>query len=413
MIRRLLGCSVAILIGCGTAPGVSAADRSGEAFLTSTQELATLRRDVQRGATTSLRRYHVAKVIRQAGARWPFGSVDKRFDNVVKRRNGRSIKQCVRSNDTGTDKVLVRSGEFLYAKALAYNLGGGAAHAKEVRRRLMEFADSRGFERARGRADYTGRNECARELGVSVPLLIESAILLESYPGWEDWHKRKLQDWLARIVYPVTSAIADTRKNNWGTSAAFASWAIGHYLGDRSSISLKQVYPVSRSRTPRQARDTALDWQLKIIGTRWKGDSQCSRRGFQWHGGFPDELRRGSTGCNGAYLRSTDSSYEYQLKIVSHLVFHAEALRRHGNNDLYRHQLDSGDPLIAKAIKFVIANTRGRSRDWQRHKAGVLRAASHAYRVPAICKQLAKIRDVHIREGRYMPYFRVVRGDGC
>ena len=268
MIRRLLGLSAVILIGCGTALTASATDRSGEAFLTSTEELATLRRDVERGAATPLRRYHVAKVIRHADAPWPFGDVGKRFDNVV---SGRSVKQCVRSNDAGTTKILVLAGEILYAKALAYNLGGNTAHAKEVRKRLMEFADSRGFERVGGRDDYTGRNECARELGVAIPLLIESAILLESYAGWEDWHKRKLQDWLARIVYPVTTAIADTRKNNWGTSAAFSSWAIGHYLGDRSSLSLRQVHPVSRTRTPapgagRGSRVAVQDHRYRMEG---------------------------------------------------------------------------------------------------------------------------------------------------
>lgn len=404
----------AICIVCGTAGTASAQmERSGEGFLTSAQELAALRRDVASEAAPPLQRYHVRKLIDRADDPWLFGNVGTRFGTIRTRTSGgRYDKHCAPLNDTSKKGILTRIGPVLYAKALAYHLSGDASHAKEVRNRLMDLTESSGFDRVDGKVDYTGANQCAYEIGQLIPLLIESAILLETYSGWHEYHKRRVQRWLADVPYAVIAAIADTRKNNWGTAAAFAGWAVGHYLGD-TQLSLTQRYPVRRVRTPQETERAHLASQLRIVGTEWAGDSRCRRYGFMWHGGFPDELRRGSTGCEGEYLRATDSSYRYQLKTVTHLVYHAEALRRHGADELYRYTLYTGEPLLLRAIRFVIDNTRGPSHDWRWYELGVLRAASHAYEHPSICEQLARSRGVHIKEGGYLPFFRVTRGDRC
>jgi len=413
MRKNLVGLIlVATFLLYGAVGTVAAESRSGEGFLTSTRELAELRDAVRDGSASPLRQSHVERLITLANEPWPLGYVGKAYGTTVSYTSeGWERHHCVPLDGSGSSRVLGEAGLILYTKALAYNLTGNTNYAKEVRNRLMDFTRASGFERVGRYTNYSGGNECAFKVSSLMPLLIESATLLESYSGWHASHKRDLQRWLAGVPYRLTSAIADTRKNNWGTAAAFASWAIAHYLGD-SDLSLRQHHPVSEVRTPWEAKRAHLESQMRIIGTRWKGDSRCQRYGAQWHGGFPDELRRGSTGCSGEYLRRTDPSYDYQIKIVSHLIFHAEALKRHGDNELYRYRLDSGELLLKEAIKFVINNSRGRSYDWPRQEMGMLRAASLAYPYLPICEQLERTHDFHIDEGLYIPFFRVVRGDG-
>lgn len=384
----------------------SDSESTGAGFLTSVEELRALRLELRVGGTPARRKYG-RQIVALASRSWPYGDVGTRF---VVERSGSGAKSCVSSSGRGRPGVLPASGESLYAKVIAYYLTEDEEFAEQAQGTILDFAGSSGFGQVDGAVDYSGENQCAFELSLLIPVLIESAILLEGYPEWHGQDKRTLQRWLAGAPYELTSAIAGTRKNNWGTASAFASWAIAHYLIG-SDLELRQTHPARSVRTPVSARREALAAQLRIIGNDWRGDSRCRRYGAQWHGGFPDELRRGSTGCNGLFLKDKDASYDYQIVLVSHLVFHAEALKRHGNDELYRYQLDSGDPLIYRAIRFVIGNRRGQSHDWKRNELGVLRFASHAFMDAEICEQLDRSRGLF--DARYPPFSGFLRSEVC
>ena len=386
-------------------PGVGAGPVEG--LQTSAREVRAIGESARRGVAPH--RENVDQLLAIADRGWPHGPVDARFEGRI---HGDDVydKICQRTTAPTDEGILPVAGRPLYALVLAHLLTGREGYAREARSVLLEFAASSGFDEVEGETRHDGSNQCALELSLLAPLLIESAMLLEAYPGWGAADRRALGDWLAGEVYPVTSAIARTRKNNWGTAAAFASWAVAHYLLG-TDARLEEVHPARRTLTPEQAKASHLRAQLRIVGRHWRGDSRCERFGFQPHGGYPDELRRGSTGCDGKYLLDEDGSYAYQMTTASHLIYHAEALRRHGGNELYTLRLDDGPPTLLRAITFVIDNGRGPSRDWERAKLGVLRVANTFYDDARLCEAFADSSLFH--EGRYLPFARLTHPGAC
>ena len=148
-----------------------------------------------------------------------------------------------------------------------------------------------------------------------------------------------------------------------------------------------------------------------MIGSSWAGDTVCEIFGIQNHGGIPDELRRGSTGCLGDQLRTDDDSYSYQMTAVSRLIFHAEAVRRHANNELFEHRLANGEPAILQSVLFVIDNPNGRSFAWEDGVQGVLRVAGNYYQDERLCRELDGARS--LAEGSYLPFTQVMDTGFC
>lgn len=126
------------------------------------------------------------------------------------------------------------------------------------------------------------------------------------------------------------------------------------------------------------------------MNTEWKGDSQCTIWGYQPHGGYPDELRRGSTGCDGQWIVTTDSSYTYQITITEEMLRHAEFLLRRGDTEQYENIAQDGSGSILAAIKFIIDNpvNPAQSLDWDSSKKGVLYVAHRYYRDSDIFNRL-------------------------
>jgi len=319
-------------------------------------------------------------------------------------------KSCGTVESRGVDSKLPDMGQHLYARVLSYQLTGDVRYATEARRVLLDLAQSSGFQNVEGKATYSGANQCAHDLGLLLPLVVESALLLEAWDGWTTADRAKLKSWMSSSAYPLTAAIARTRKNNWGSAAAFASWAIAHYMGN-SKMPLVEVYPEAQILSAAEARQRHLESQLRIIGNLWPGDSRCPTYGIQSYGGIPDELRRGDTGCDGTSLLSADRAYAYQITQVSELVFHAEALRRHGANDLFQQRLSTGKHALLQAILFVVSNPLGNSFDWSASNLGVLRIANHWYQSDLLCQQLQKGQ--YFTEGRYLPFTQLTHPDSC
>jgi len=354
-------------------------------------------------------RENVQQLLHIADRGWPHGKVGTRFE-AKSGAGGVYDKRCERL-ERPTDKALLpEAGRPLYALVLAHLLTGRESYAREAREVLLDFTRSSGFDTLEGAQSLSGANQCALEVSLLTPLLIDSALLLEAYPGWRESDERALGAWLRTEIYPLTAAIARKRKNNWGTAAAFASWAIGHYLSGTEER-LEERSPAPRRLSPEEAKASHLEAQLRILGNDWQGDGRCTKSGVRADGGFPEELRRGSTGCEGEHLRDTDGSYAYQITTLSHLIYHAEALRRHGGNELYTYTLENGKAMLPEAIGFVTANESGRSFDWKATEIGVLRVANAFYEDARLCEQTAKGK--RFAEGRYLPFARLTRPHGC
>src|SRR5690606_5402158 len=131
-------------------------------------------------------------------------------------------------------------------------------------------------------------------------------------------------------VYKKVAWSSRVRNNNWGAAGSATAMMIADYLWD-SRLMLKEVAPVSKTLTSANAYAEHRQMGLDRLNNEWKGDSQCAIHGIQAHGGIPDELRRGSTGCTGTYLITTDSSYAYQNTHLEGAVSHAEFLLRRGD----------------------------------------------------------------------------------
>ncbi|MBX2826188.1 MAG: alginate lyase family protein [Gammaproteobacteria bacterium] len=319
-------------------------------------------------------------------------------------------KSCSPVNQPAEGGFLPDMGQHLYAKVLAYWFTDDELYAESARRILVELAASSGYREVAGEVTYSAANQCALELSWLVPLVIETALLIEGWDGWNSLDRQAMESWLANTVYPVTAAISRTRKNNWGAAAAFASWSIAHYL-QSSRLPLVEIFPVEQVLEPADASQQHIDQQLAIMGNDWEGDSRCDQYGIQNHGGIPDELRRGSAGCDGTALLEADRALDYQITHAGSLVFHAEALSRHGNNELYDYTLPNGFPAVLQTVLFVVDNPTGTSFDWKPANLGVLRLLNARYNSGVLCEQLGKGR--YFAEGRYLPYTRLTHPDSC
>lgn len=386
-----------------TALGLATATRARAASLTSLAELAELRQLADAGVepTRTLR----DKLLAEARRAWRWGRPEGRM--ISSRREGR--KRCHPELLPEATETLVEGGADTYAMVLGYHLSGDEELARNAQRHVLDWIGTHGFE-APGSSDYSGRNQCVLELAVSVPAWIEAASLLEGTPGWGAQEKRAFQRWLASEVYPKVAWASRVRRNNWGAAGSLAAMLVADYV-DGSVDSLVERAPAPLEPTPREAVAAHREMQLARIRTEWRGDSRCAHAGIQAHGGIPDELRRGSAGCDGTRIRRLDDgSYSYQTMHVQSLVFHAEALRRRGDSSLFDARSPGGAPAILQAILFVIDNpTPGaRSWPWRSSARGTLVVAGRYYGDPRLVEE--GDRDGTFRGGRLLPYAPLTHG---
>jgi hypothetical protein len=150
--------------------------------------------------------------------------------------------------------------------------------------------------------------------------------------------------------------------------------------------------------------------QLARIGTTWRGDTRCDRAGIQPHGGIPDELRRGSAGCDATFLpEGDDPSHTYQTMHVELLVLHAEAQRRRGDTTLFDARVRPQRPAILQAILFVVDNPTPGGRSWPwGTRTGALAVANRYYADARLQRALDAEGDGTTRGGRSLPYARLL-----
>jgi hypothetical protein len=116
-------------------------------------------------------------------------------------------------------------------------------------------------------------------------------------------------------------------------------------------------------------------------------DAQCATYGIRDHGGIPEELRRGSSGCDATYILEQDASYTYQLAHIQSLAAHAEMLWRRGSTQLFDNVTSGGLGSILKSIHFVIDNPT-QSWPWTASHSPTLDVTYRYYRDAAICTEL-------------------------
>jgi alginate lyase len=335
-----------------------------------------------------------ASLLADATRSWRWGTVSGEFRNVT---DSTGTKAC--KPGSGSEQYLLEAAPDAYAQALGAHLGGPAALAPTARGHVLDLVDTT------ARAEYSGGNQCVLDLALSVPVWIETARLLEDTPGsgWSAADTVAMRAWLAR-VYPLVAWASRARRNNWGAAGSLSAWSIAAYL--EASSKIEEYSPTRLTLTAAAALEQHRAQQLARVGSTWAGDAQCAQRGIQPSGGIPEELRRGSTGCDGSSIKADDASLAYQTMHVELLVFHAEALRRRGDLALYGVQTSARAPALLQAIRFVIANAT-RSWPWPESRLGTVITAATWYDDARLLTEAKRAGS--FRGGRALPYARTTR----
>ena len=366
----LIGTAVfwlALSLGSDAAVGTAAPKRvSSRGYMTTAAELAVVRRKAQQGLSPY--REAVSELLNFARdpEYWPYGD----------------IKDKQRCKETLEPAYIGDGSPLIYAKAIAYHLTGRKEYAGSVRQRLLDLVDTHGY----GGDKYTGGNQCILNLSWYMPGFIMAADLIEDYPEWTPEDKKRFQEWLATEVYKKVDWASDRRSNNWGSAASATAGIIADYLDGSGLLVIDRE---GRRLTPKQAYDEARAHQLaRIEGNQYMDNYNCHQPvGIRSDGGIPEELARGSSGCDGTWIKDEDGSWNYTQTYLQGTILHAEYLLRRGDKSIYEKKTSAGAPAILAAIHFVIDNPR-KPRSWRPTSRQSLELAYRYYRDPAIGEQL-------------------------
>jgi len=390
--RRAIAATIVLTAATGISPVAHAGN------LTTAHELASVALAAQSSA--SLAR-SLETLQNEAARSWRWGQVG---GNYVTTLQG-GAKACHPESAPAQVDYFKEGAPDAFAKALAYHLRTAPdetsrlALAQEARQRVLDLVDTSGFHGLG--SDWSGENQCILELGVSIPIWIETALLLGETPVWKATDRAAFAGWLAEQVFPKVAWASRVRRNNWGAAGSLAASLVARYVNGVVP-QLTEVAPSALTLSPAAAAQQHDAQQLLRIGTSWRGDSSCAVYGIQDHGGIPDELRRGAGGCNATFIPSaTDTGLTYQTMQVELLVFHAEAVRRAGSRALFDAKTPAGASAIQRAILFVIANpSGGPSWPWG-PRTGALWLAARAYGSTQIARAA---EGGSFRGGRTLPY---------
>lgn len=367
--------------------------------LVSTPELVQIRELADSGDARV--EAHVRRILQDARRDWRWGSARGAFTTTL---DG-TEKRCHPTSDANADRYLKDGAPDAFAQALGALLapGGDPALARAARARVLELSQTSGFSGLAG-ASFSGQNQCILELAISLPVWVETARLLEETSVWTDADRDAFTSWLVSEAYPKVAWASRVRRNNWGAAGSAAASAIAHYVEGRVP-SLAEVEPSRVSLSPAEARKAHDRIQADRIETTWRGDAECELLGIQPHGGVPEELRRGSTGCDGTYLLRSDSAHTYQTMHMELLVLHAEAMRRRGDTTLFQLGEEDGVPALLRGLLFVIDNPTAGGRSWPwGTRTGTLAVAQRYYGQASLARALDELGSSTSRGGRSLPY---------
>jgi hypothetical protein len=334
-------------------------------YFTTPQELASIAQKADQGRQPYKGAKDSLLSIVGRPSDWPYGIVDPRDRDA-----------------------LHKAAALVYGKALAYHLTGDGEYAASAREKILQLSTTSTCVE-----DYSGANECILTLSRHTPGYVAAADLLEDYPGWGQADKTAFQTWLAARVYRFTDWASDERGTNWGSVGSAATAVIADYFaGSGLTLTDRGGKGLTAEEAYQEAKQRGLD---RMNGNSYMYQSVCRPYevtvGIKDHGGIPEELGRGSAGCDGAYLLGgTDSSWSYMQASLSGIVMQAELHLRRGDSSLYDNMTSAGKGSILRAIHFLIQNpvSPNHSRDWLESRKSILEFAYRYYRDPAMAKQL-------------------------
>ncbi len=248
------------------------------------------------------------------------------------------------------------------AKALVFGLTGDTTYAAEVRTHLLGLTSTYGYNGD----TYSGGNQCILNLSWYMHGWIVAADLLEGYSSWTATDKQQFQTWLATEIYKKVDWASDRRSNNWGAAGSATAGMIADYLSGSG------ILMVDRNGASINSHDAYLKHKQRQLdrmnSNTYMDNSNCSvPTGFQPDGGIPEELARGSTGCDGLWFASLDSSWTYTMTHLAGTISHAEFLLRRGDSSLYDNLSSTGRGSLLRAIYFLLHNPNDatKSVDWK------------------------------------------------
>ncbi len=315
----------------------------------------------------------VSKIKSFAGpaTNWPYGTIS----------GSQSCSGTLQPSFIGNGAPLIE------AKAFVYRLTGDTAYAADIRTHILDLTDTTHYNGE----TYSGGNQCILNLSWYIPSWIIAADLLEGYSGWSAADKKAFQTWFATEVYKKVDWASDARENNWGAAGSATAGMIADYLTG-SGILMKDRTGASINSHDAyiQARQRQLD---RVNGNSYMDNNNCHLYGvgFRPDGGIPEELARGSTGCNGPWIVSQDSSWTYTQTHLQGTFMHAEFLLRRGDKSLYDNLTATGAGNPKRAVLFVIHNPSdpNHSQPWKMSNDGpTMEFAYRYYRDTYMAQQL-------------------------
>lgn len=308
---------------------------------------------------------------------WPFGEI-------------RGPQRCY--DQTLQPAFLAMGAPLIEAKAIVYNLTGDRRYTAEIRKRLLELSTTSDY----GGNNYSGSNQCILNLSWHVPSWIIAADLIADFPDWTDECKRTFQAWLANVVFKKVDWASEVRSNHWGTAGSATSAMIADYVSDSG---MPLVDRRGKRWTAAEAFENSKRHQLaRMDGNSYMDNYHCHAPvGIRPDGGIPEELARGSSGCDAKWVLERDKSWTYSMTYLQGVVIHAEVLLRRGDNSIYENITTAGAGSLLKAIYFLLHNPSDSSKSpgWKLSNDGAtLEFAYHYYRDSLIGKELGIDRGV-------------------
>jgi len=307
---------------------------------------------------------------------WPFGTIG-------------GSQSC---HGTLTPPFLGHGAPFIEAKAIVYGLlvprnpNLAREYAAVIRAKLLELATTNDY----GGNVFSGSNQCILNLSWYVPAWIIAADLIADGPGWTANDKQLFQQWLAQVVYKKVEWASDARSNNWGAAGSATSAMIADFL---SGSGITVIDRQGRRLSPADAFQKAKHRQLdRMNGNSYMDNYNCHQpSGIRPDGGIPEELARGSSGCDAKWVAERDKSWTYTMTYLQGIVMHGELLHRRGDNSIYDNTTPQGGGSLLRAVHFLLDNPNGSSESpgWKlTNDAATLEFAYRYYRDPAIAKAL-------------------------
>ncbi|MBZ5545308.1 MAG: alginate lyase family protein [Acidobacteriia bacterium] len=262
----------------------------------------------------------------------------------------------------GNGAPVIEAKAMVYGLLLPTNPTLANQYAADIRTELLELSTTSGY----GGTSYSGGNQCILNLAWYTPGWIIAADLIEDYPGWSDSDKHIFQTWLATVVYPKADWACDTRSNNWGAAGSVTSGMIADYLTGSGILMVDRTGATVNSHDAYlQAKKCQLD---RMNGNSYMDNYNCHNPavGFRADGAIPEELARGSTGCNGLWLVAEDvpGSWSYTQTHLQGTILHAEFLLRRGDASIYNNLMPTGGGSLQRAYKFILANPNPGGLSW-------------------------------------------------